>query len=104
MFVEAQVEVAITDKGFSSSEEHERKLWLQRSFKGNACYRISAYRPGAGRSFGATVALNTRVLAEPDWQRIESGQEPELMRWFVEAMFEGKGTLKLASEPVLKGF
>ena len=48
------------------------------------------------------MALNTRVLAEPDYQRVESGQEPALLRWFIETMFEGKGTVKIQGEPRLK--
>jgi hypothetical protein len=102
MFVEADLEVTITDRSVTSKEEYDLKLWLQRAFKANACYRISGFKAGPGKAFKATVALNTRVLAEPDYQRVESGQEPALLRWFIETMFEGKGTVKIQGEPRLK--
>lgn len=102
MFVEAEIEIAITDRTFTGSDEHDLKLWVQRSFKANACYRISGFKKVGGKTFQVTVALNTRVLAQPDWERVEGGQEPELMRWFLESMFEGKGNLKIVGEPRLK--
>jgi len=101
MFVECEIEVAVTDRSFTGSDEHDLKLWVQRAFKANACYRISGFKKGPGKAFHVNVALNTRVLAEADWKRVESGQEPELMRWFLESMFEGKGTLKCIGEPKL---
>ena len=102
MFVEADVEVTITDRTFTSTEEYDRKLWLQRAFRSNACYRISGYKAGAGKVFQATVAINARVLAEPDWKRVEGGQEPALYRWLVESMWQAKGTLRILNEPRLK--
>jgi len=103
MFVEAELEVTITDRTVTSKEEYDLKLWLQRAFKANACYRISGFKPGAGKSYSATVALNTRVLAPEDYQRVEGGNEPQLLRWFIQTMFEGKGTIKIVGEPKLKG-
>ena len=100
MFVEAEIEVTITDRTVTSKEEYDLKLWLQRAFKANACYRISGFKPG--KPFKATVALNTRVLAPADYERIEGGAEPQLLRWFIETMFEGKGTIKIMGEPRLK--
>jgi hypothetical protein len=102
MFVEAEVEVAITDKTVTSTEEYDLKLWLQRAFKANACYRISGFKAGAGKAFQATVAINTRVLAEADWKRLETAPQPGVLRQFVEAMFAGKGTCRCLSDPRLK--
>ena len=102
MFVEADVEVAITDKTFTSTEEYDLKLWLQRAFKANACYRISGFKAGAGRTFQATVAINARVLAEADWKRLEASGKPGILRQFVETMFSGKGTCRCLADPKLK--
>ncbi|MBI5543665.1 MAG: hypothetical protein HY901_07260 [Deltaproteobacteria bacterium] len=103
MFVEAEVEVAVTDKTLTSTDEYDLKLWLQRAFKLNACYRISGFKPGAKRSFRATVALNTRVLPEAEWKALEGDQSAAAMRRFVETSFTGKGTCRCVSEPNLKG-
>jgi hypothetical protein len=103
MFVEAEVEIAITDKQLTSTDEYDLKLWLQRAFKSNACYRISGFKVATGpRTFRATVALNARVLPEVEWKALEASQDLKVMRRFLETCFAGKGTLRCISDPKLK--
>jgi len=102
MYVEAQVEVTITDKTVTSSDPYDLKLWLQRAFKSNACYRISDFKRGAGRTFQAVVAVNARILPEGQWQALETAQDPAAMRRFVETTFAGKGTCRCVGEPKIR--
>ncbi|MGC4115185.1 MAG: hypothetical protein QM765_11365 [Myxococcales bacterium] len=102
MYVEAQVEVTITDKTFTSTDPYDLKLWLQRGFKQNACYRISDFKAGPGRTFKAVVAINARILPEPQWKALETGTNAAAMRQFVETTFAGKGTVKCSADPKIK--
>ncbi|HEY3449665.1 MAG TPA: hypothetical protein VGK67_25145 [Myxococcales bacterium] len=102
MYVEAPVEVTIADKTFTSSDPYDLKLWLQRAFKSNACYRISDFKAGPARTFKAVVAVNARILPEAEWKQLETGTNPAAMRRFVETTFAGKGTLKCAADPKIK--
>jgi len=102
MYVEVQVEVTIADKTFTSTDPYDLKLWLQRAFKSNSCYRISDFKAGPGRSFKAVVAINTRIAPEAQWKVLEAGQDPAAMRQFVEKSFAGKGTCRCQGIPKIK--
>lgn len=102
MYVEATVEVTLTDKTITSNDPYDLKLWLQRGFKQNACYRVSDFKAGPARSFKAVVAINTRILPEAQWKQLETGTNPAAMKQFVETTFGGKGTLKCSGDPKIK--
>lgn len=105
MFVECEVEVVIKDRTLSSFADHDLKLWLQRAFKANSCYRISNFKAGADRTVRALVALNARVLPEAQWSQVEvEPADTALLRKFIEQLFEAKGTLRCLSEPKLKPY
>ena len=44
MFVEGEVEIKIKDKSASVLDDHNLKLWVQRSFKDMSCYRIFRFQ------------------------------------------------------------
>jgi hypothetical protein len=103
MFVEGEVEVAVKDSSLTSSDDYDVKMWLQKGFASNACYRISKVKM-TGRTVRAVVALNTRVLPEAEWRRLESTPpDPLLMAQFLEKAFIGKGSCKSVGSPSLKG-
>ena len=103
MFVEGEVEVKIKDRITQQLDEHETKLWLQRSFKNMCCYRISNFRREADRSVRALVALKISDLPEGERQQIESRpNDAPLLRAFIERMFEGKGSCRSMGEPRFK--
>ncbi len=103
MFVEGEVEVAIKDSTFTSSEDYDLKVWLQRSFTANACYRISKLKLMPGRILRATVAVNTRILPEAEWKKLEQPPgDPGQLGLFLERAFTGKGTIKSVGRPALK--
>lgn len=103
MFVEGEVEVKIKDRITQQLDEHETKLWLQRSFKNMCCYRISNFRREADRSVRALVALKIGDLPEGERQQIESRpNDAPLLRAFIERMFEGKGSCRSIGEPRFK--
>ena len=103
MFVEGEVEVKIKDRITQQLDEHETKLWLQRSFKNMCCYRISNFRREADRSVRALVALKISDLPESERQQIESRpNDAPLLRAFIERMFEGKGSCRSMGEPRFK--
>ena len=93
MYVEAPVEVTITDKTFTSNDPYDLKLWLQRGFKQNSCYRVSDFKAGPARTFKAVVAINARILPEPEWKQLEKPERnKEVRRWY--AMDKGRSTLE----------
>jgi hypothetical protein len=105
MFIECDVEVAIKDRTLSSFADHDLKLWLQRAFKANSCYRIANFKSAEGKVVTAQIAINDRVVAEPEWRQIETEPpNPALLQGFVEKLFEGKGTLRFLSKPTLKPY
>lgn len=103
MFVEGEVEVKVKDRATSMLEEHDLKLWLQRSFKNMSCYRISNFRKEADKTVRATVALKVAEMPEAERKGIE--QRPNdvpLLRASMERMFDGKGTCRVIGEPKLR--
>ncbi|HET6346946.1 MAG TPA: hypothetical protein VFH51_18570 [Myxococcota bacterium] len=103
MFVEGEVEIKVKDRATSLLDDHEMKLWLQRSFKNMACYRISNFRKEADRTVRAVVALKTADLPESERHTIESRpNDAPLLRSFIERMFDGKGTCRCVGEPKLR--
>ncbi|MEM6734414.1 MAG: hypothetical protein AAF658_22810, partial [Myxococcota bacterium] len=64
MFVEGEVEIKIKDKTALGLDEHETKLWIQRSFKGMTCYRISSFNRQDDKVVRVTVALKISDLPE----------------------------------------
>jgi hypothetical protein len=103
MFVEGEVEIKVKDRATSLLDDHEMKLWLQRSFKNMACYRISNFRKEADRTVRAVVALKTADLPESERNTIESRpNDAPLLRSFIERMFDGKGTCRCVGEPKLR--
>lgn len=103
MFVEGNVEVKVKDRQALALDDHELKLWLQRSFKDMSCYRISNFRRNDPRNVSAMVALNISTLPDNERQLIESHpNDVGLLRSFLERMFEGKGTVRAVGDPQLK--
>ena len=102
MFAECEMEVTVKDKTLSATDDYTLKLWLQRSFKANCCYRISNFKLGEKATFRAVVALNTRVLADVDWRRLEQGKDAVSLKSFMESMFEGKGVCRCIGQPQLR--
>ena len=105
MFVEAEVEIKAKDRATQSLDDHDLKLWVQRSFKNMCCYRLSGLRREADKSFRATVALKLDHLPENERLHLESRpNDVALLRSFIEKMFEGKGSCRAIGEPKLKRF
>jgi len=104
MFVEGEVEIQVKDKSAAALDEHNLKLWVQRSFRDMSCYRISKFQVLPKQTLRAVVALKTDVLPEADRKVVETAAPPGTLRTFMERMFEGKGTLRCVSEPVLKPY
>ncbi len=103
MFVEGEVEIRIKDRAALSLDDHNLKLWLQRSFKDLSCYRISSFRLEPDRTLRAVVALKLAVLPESERHLIETHpNDVGLLRSFIEKMFDGKGTCRCVGEPKLK--
>jgi hypothetical protein len=103
MFVEGEVEVRVKDRNAALLDEHELKLWLQRSFKDMSCYRISNFKRDADKNIRATVALKTDVLPDSERQLLESRpNDVGALRSFMEKMFEGKGTCRAIGDPKLR--
>ncbi len=103
MFVEGEIEVKAKERSIQILDEHEAKIWLQRSFKNMCCYRISSFRREADKSIRAQVALKISELPEMERKQIESRpNDAPLLRAFVERMFDGKGTCRCTGEPKLK--
>jgi hypothetical protein len=105
MYVEVEVEVAVSDPSLTSTDAHDLKLWLQRAFRDNSCYRIASFKPGPKpRSFKAQVAINTRVVPEAQWKPLEEKADPGALAAFVQKMFSGKGTCRCSSPATLKPY
>ena len=103
MFVEGEIEVKIKDRAAMALDDHDLKLWVQRSFKNLACYRISELRREGGSVLRAVVAIKTSDLPTNERQLIESHpHDIGLLRSFIERMFEGKGTCRCIGDPKLR--
>ncbi len=103
MFVEGEVEVTIKDPMLNSTDDYDLKLWLQRAFKANSCYRISKLKHGPGKLIRAVVAINTRVLPESEWKRLEADPpDALLMAQFIERAFSGEGVCVVVGKPSMK--
>lgn len=103
MFVEGDVEIKIKDRLALGLDEHELKLWIQRSFKDMSCYRISGFAKVSDKVVKATVALKTDVLPDAERQMLEShGNDVGALRSYIERMFDGKGTCRATGEPKLR--
>ncbi len=103
MFVEGEVEIKVKDRGAQSFDEHNMKLWVQRSFKDLSCYRISNFRLEPDRTVRAVVALKLSVLPDNERSLIETHpNDVGLLRSFIEKMFEGKGSCRCVGEVKLK--
>ena len=103
MFVEGEVEIKVKDRTAAMLEEHDLKLWVQRSFKNLACYRISNFRRETDKTVRAVVAL--KIAALPDNERTLIETHPHdvgLLRSFLERMFEGKGSCRAVGDPKLR--
>ena len=103
MFVEGEVEIKIKDKAAIGLDEHETKLWIQRSFKDMSCYRISSFDRQTDKVVRATVALKISDLPEGERTMIESrSNDVGMLRSFMEKMFDGKGTIRAMGDPKLR--
>ena len=103
MFVEGEVEIKVKDRTALALDDHNMKLWVQRSFKELSCYRIANFKVDQDRTVRAVVALKLSVLPESERRLIESHpNDVGLLRSFIEKMFEGKGTCRAVGEPKLK--
>jgi len=103
MFVEGDVEIKVKDRSAVGLADHEMKLWIQRSFKDLACYRISSFTQVGDRVVKATVALKTDVLPDSERQMLESNpNDVGALRSFIERMFDGKGVCRATGEPKLR--
>ena len=103
MFVEGEVEIKVKDRSAVGLDDHEMKLWIQRSFKGGCCYRIANFAKVEDRVVRATVALNTSVLPPTERELLESRPDDiGAMRSFIEGMFEGKGVCRCVGETKLR--
>ncbi len=103
MFVEGEVEIKVKDRTTLTMDEHNMKLWVQRSFKELSCYRISNFKMEADRTVRAVVALKLSVLPDNERRLIETHpNDVGLLRSFIEKMFEGKGSCRAIGEPKLK--
>ncbi|MEL6338796.1 MAG: hypothetical protein AAFQ65_02745 [Myxococcota bacterium] len=103
MFVEGEVEIRIRDKSALGLDEHETKLWIQRSFKNMSCYRISSFNRQDDKTVRASVALKISDLPASERSLIESRPDDVgMLRSFIEKMFEGKGTIRALGDPKLR--
>lgn len=103
MFVEGDVEVKIKDRSAQGLGDHETKLWLQRSFKDMACYRIAGFTKVSDKVIKATVALKTDSLPDNERALLESRSgDVGALRTFIEKMWEGKGQCRAVGEPKLR--
>src|ERR1700760_772027 len=103
MFVEGEVEIKVKDRSAAILDEHDMKLWVQRSFKNMCCYRISNFQKEANATVRATVALKISDLPENERSLIESHpNDVGLLRSFMERMFDGKGACRCVGEPKLR--
>ena len=103
MFVEGDVEIKIKDRAAMTLDDHETKLWVQRSFKEMCCYRISGYKRVSEKVVQATVALKTDALPESERQMLQSHRgNLGALRTFIARMFDGKGTCRAVGEPKLR--
>lgn len=104
MFVEGEVEIKIKDKSAMALDDHNLKLWVQRSFKDMSCYRISNFkRDDENRSLRAIVALKIDGLPDAERKMIESRpNDIGMLRSFIEKMFEGRGSVRAVGDPKLR--
>ena len=103
MFVEGEVEIKIKDRSTVVLDEHGLKLWVQRSFKDMACYRISNFKKVSDKLVSAVVALKIEVLPEQERNLIESHpNDVGMLRSIIEKMFAGKGTCRAVGDPKLR--
>lgn len=104
MFVEGEVEIKIKDKSATALDDHNLKLWVQRSFKDMSCYRISNFkRDDESKSLRAVVALKIDGLPETERKMIESRpNDIGMLRSFIEKMFEGRGQVRAIGDPKLR--
>ncbi|MEO1482805.1 MAG: hypothetical protein AAFU77_11925 [Myxococcota bacterium] len=103
MFVEGEVEIRIKDKAAVGLDEHETKLWIQRSFKDMSCYRIASFNRQDDKTVRVTVALKISDLPESERTLIESRPDDVgMLRSFLEKMFDGKGTIRALGDPKLR--
>jgi hypothetical protein len=102
MFVEGEVEIKAQDKSVLTMDDHNLKLWVNRSFNFMSCYRISSCRIDKG-TVRAVVALKTTVVPEQERRVLESVPEnTERLRSFMEKLFAAKGTCRCVGDPKLK--
>ena len=103
MFVEGDVEITVKDRTAAALDDHNLKLWLQRSFKDMSCYRIANFKKAGPRVLHATVAIKISVVPDNERNLIEThAHDKGLLRSFIERMFEGKGTCRAMGDPQLK--
>ncbi len=103
MFVEGTIEIKIKDRSALGLDDHQTKLWIQRSFKDMCCYRIASFERDTDKMVRATVALKTDVLPEGERQILESNaNDSGTLRSFIEKMFEGKGTIRAIGDAKLR--
>ena len=103
MFVEGEVEVKVKDRTAQAMDDHNLKIWLQRSFKDMRCYRISDFRREDPKTVRAVVALKLDGLPDNERQMIESHpNDVGLLRSFIERMFDAKGTIRGVGDPKLR--
>ena len=103
MFVEGEIEIKSKDRTTIGMDEHDLKLWMQRSFKDMCCYRIAGFESEGGKLLKATVALKTSVLPDSDRELLEGHpNDVGALRTFMEKMFEGKGTCRCVGHPKLR--
>src|SRR5262245_11680937 len=105
MFVETEVEIEVKDKYAERLDDHGMKLWVQRAFKDNSCYRLASFKrdKDSKAKLKAVVAISTAGLPEAERNEIEKGAAGTgRLRSFVEKMFAGQGVLKVVGEPQLK--
>jgi len=103
MFVEGEVEIKVKDREAAVLDDHDMKLWLQRSFKDMSCYRISSFKKTGNGLVSAVVAIKTDFLPDSERSMVESRpNDAGLLRSFIEKMFQGKGTCRAIGAPKLK--
>lgn len=103
MFVEGEIEIKIKDRAAVSMDTHDLKIWVQQSFKGVACYRISNFSRTSDKLVTATVAIRTDAASPTEQKHLETTpQDFGSMRSHIERMFEGKGVIRALGEPRLR--
>lgn len=103
MFVEGEVEVKIKDRSTQILDEHDLKLWLQRSFKNMSCYRMTNFRKDADKTLRAIVAIKITDLPPTEQAELKRrANDIPLLRSFIENMFEGKGSCRCISDAKLR--